>query len=53
MREISTERAWERRFRLPLVLATQIARLRPERGLAIAVMGGSYQLYAWHVPRGV
>lgn len=52
MREISTERAWERRFRLPLVLATQIARLRPERGLAIAVMGGSYQLYAWHVPEG-
>ena len=49
MQETHTDRAWERRFRLPLVLATQIARLRPERG---PVMGGSYQLYAWHVPGG-
>ncbi|HEY7021176.1 MAG TPA: alpha/beta fold hydrolase [Ktedonobacterales bacterium] len=52
MQEIRTDREWERRFRLSLVLTTQIARLRSERGLAIAVMGGSYQLYAWHVPEG-
>lgn len=52
MQEMSSDLAWERRFRLPLVLATQIARLRPERGLAIAVTGGSYQLYAWDVPEG-
>jgi dipeptidyl aminopeptidase/acylaminoacyl peptidase len=52
MQEIRTDREWERRFRLPLALATQIAPLRSERGLAVAVMGGSYQLYAWHVPEG-
>ena len=52
MQEIWVDRTWERRYRLPLALATQIARLRPERGLAIAVTGGSYQLHAWHVPEG-
>jgi hypothetical protein len=52
MQEIHANREWERRFRLPMVLATQIARLRPECGLALAVTGGSYQLHAWHVPEG-
>jgi dipeptidyl aminopeptidase/acylaminoacyl peptidase len=52
MLDNSADRAWERRFRLPMVLATQIARVRPERGLAIAVTGGAYQLHAWQVPEG-
>jgi dipeptidyl aminopeptidase/acylaminoacyl peptidase len=50
MQEISANRAWERRYRLPMVLTTHIACLFPERGLAIAVTGGSYQLHAWDVP---
>lgn len=50
MQEIRADRVWERRFRLPMVLATQIARLRPEHGLALAVTAGSYQLHAWDVP---
>jgi hypothetical protein len=49
MQDVRANHEWERRFRLPMVLATQIARLRSERGLAIAVTGGSYQLHAWHV----
>jgi hypothetical protein len=52
MQDMSLDRAWEQRYRLPMALATQIACLRPERGLAIAVTGGSYQLHAWQAPFG-
>jgi acetyl esterase/lipase/Tol biopolymer transport system component len=52
MQQMRTEHLWERRFRLPMVLSTRVAPLQPERGIAIAVTGGSYQVYAWHVPLG-
>ena len=44
--------AWKQRFRVPRVLASQLARTAPTRGLVVGNQSGVYQLYAWDVPTG-
>src|SRR5918992_983544 len=41
--------AWEARFRAPRTLWVQIARDRPERGLACTNRTGTYQIERWRV----
>lgn len=43
---------WIQRFRVPVVLWTELARNAPARGVAASNLSGIYQLYAWHVPTG-
>jgi dipeptidyl aminopeptidase/acylaminoacyl peptidase len=50
--QLEDDAPWKARFRAPTILGTQIAQLRPERGLAVSNRTGVYQLYAWDVPAG-
>ena len=43
---------WIRRFRVPIVLWTDLAKIAPTRGLAASNISGVYQLHAWDVPSG-
>lgn len=49
---LSEDAPWKARYRVPVVLATQIAERNPARGLAIANKTGIYQLYAWDTASG-
>lgn len=50
--DLSDHAPWKRRYRVPVVGATQIAANNPSRGLAVCNQTGIYQLYAWAVPTG-
>src|SRR5512135_2408033 len=50
--QANPEPAWKRRFRLPTLLWTAVARSFPTRGLAVTNQSGVYQLYAWQVSTG-
>ena len=50
--QVDDEASWKQRFRAPVVLYTQIAKARLDRGLAASNRSGVYQLYAWDVPSG-
>jgi dipeptidyl aminopeptidase/acylaminoacyl peptidase len=43
---------WKQRFRASTIAGTQLARLAPDRGLAVSNQSGTYQLYAWDVSCG-
>jgi dipeptidyl aminopeptidase/acylaminoacyl peptidase len=52
MPDFSSDVPWKQRFRVPVVIATQVARKSPERGLAVSNQSGIYQLHAWNVTTG-
>lgn len=43
---------WKQRFRVPVVMWTQLAKSAPTRGLTSSNQSGIFQLYAWDVPSG-
>jgi pimeloyl-ACP methyl ester carboxylesterase len=49
---IDEQAPWKRRYRLPTIAWTEIAKSAPARGLAAGNQTGKYQLYAWDVPSG-
>ncbi|MCP4540367.1 MAG: S9 family peptidase [Chloroflexi bacterium] len=50
--QIQDAALWKQRFRAPEILASQIARGAPDRGLVVTNQDGVYQLYTWDVPTG-
>lgn len=49
---LNEDAAWKKRFRVPTVPLTQIAKNNPKRGLTASNQSGVYQLYAWDVDTG-
>jgi acetyl esterase/lipase len=49
---LADDAPWKARFRAPTVMGTQVARLAPDRGLAVSNRSGIFQLHAWDVPSG-
>src|SRR3712207_242659 len=43
---------WKQRFRAPVTLWTQLAKVARNRGLLASNRTGVFQLYAWDVPSG-
>ncbi len=43
---------WKQRYRIPVIVWTEVAKSAPTRGLAVSNQTGKYQLYAWDVPNG-
>ncbi len=43
---------WKQRYRIPVIVWTEIAKSAPTRGLVVGNQTGKYQLYAWNVPSG-
>lgn len=50
--QLDDHAVWKQRFRVPVILGTQLARANPTCGLAVGNATGTYQLYAWDVPSG-
>ena len=50
--DLRADAPWKQRFRAWTFGGTQIARMAPERGLAVTNRSGVYQLYAWDVMSG-
>jgi dienelactone hydrolase len=48
--DVSFDALWKRRFRAISIIATQIARSNPKRGLVVNSESGQFHLYAWDVP---
>ncbi len=48
--DLSEYAPWRQRYLAPAVLAVQLARRHPARGLVISTRNGQYQLYAWNLP---
>lgn len=49
---LEPDATWRERFRVPLVVGTQIARMNPAAGLAVTNRSGVFQLHAWDVATG-
>jgi len=47
---LDADAPWKRRFRAPSIVAAQIARGNPARGLVTNTETGQYQQYGWDVP---
>lgn len=48
--QLAENAPWKLRFRAPGIYASQIAPLRPQRGLIASNQSGTLQWYAWDVP---
>jgi dipeptidyl aminopeptidase/acylaminoacyl peptidase len=49
---VAEDAPWKLRYRAPSIMMTQVAKLDPERGTAVANDTDIFQVYAWDVPAG-